>query len=164
MADLEGGLRTRMILESVLRAIEADLTTRGWFDDGEFSPITIIDEYPDEKAEVAINTLAFSLGDSRTEPMELGARSETVTFPIFVDMFAESDGLGRHVVGDVYEFVMKNQRFTVYDYRQTTPTAEFVVQYVEHSGETRKPDRAVNAWQKHWHVCAFAVADERSNA
>ncbi len=161
---LEGGIRTRMILESVLRAIEADLTTRGWFSDGEFAPITIIDEYPDDTDEVAINTIAVSLGESYTEPMELGARSETVTFPIFIDMFAESDGLGRHVVGDVYSYLMKNQRFTVYDYREATPTEEFVVQYVEHSGETRKPDRAVNAWQKHWHVCAFSVSDERSNA
>jgi hypothetical protein len=164
MATLEGGIRNRMILESVLRAIEADLTTRGWFDDGEYSPITIIDEYPDDSDEVAANTLAFSLGSTRTEPMELGAKSEMMTFPIFVDMFAESDGLGRHVVGDVYDYLMTNQKFTVYDYRQATPTEEFVVQYVEYSGETRKPDRAVNAWQKHWHVCAFAVMDERSNA
>ena len=94
---LEGGIRTRMILESVLKAVEADLTTRGWFDDGQFSPISIIDEYPDDSDEVAVNTIAFSLGDSRTEPTELGGMSEEVIYPIFVDMFAESDGLGRHV-------------------------------------------------------------------
>lgn len=153
-----------MILESILKAIEANLTTRGWFDDGEFSPITIIDEYPDDTDEVAVNTIAISLGDSRTEPLELGGKSEEIVLPIFVDMFAESDGLGRHVVGDVYEFLMKNQKFTVYDYREATPTEEFVVQYIEYTAETRKPDRAVNAWQKHWHVCAFAVSDMRSNA
>lgn len=161
---LEGGIRTRMILESVLRAVEADLTTRGWFEDREHSPITIIDEYPDDNAEVPVNTLAFSIGDSTTIPMELGARAEEVNFPIYVDMFAESDGLGRHVVGDVYDYVMKNQKFTVYDYREATPTEEFVVQYMDRSAGTSKPDRAVNAWQKHWHVCSFGIVDERSNA
>jgi len=161
---LEGGLRTRMILESILRAIEADLTTRGWFSPGEFAPITIIDEYPDDNDEVAINTIAFSIGDSATIPMELGAKSEEISFPIYVDMFAESDGLGRQVVGDVYGYVMKNQRFSIYDYREATPTEEFVVQYMDRSAGTSKPDRAVNAWQKHWYVCAFAVVDERSNA
>ena len=162
---LEGGIRNRMILESILRAVEADLTARGWFDSGnQHQPITIIDEYPDESDEVAVNTLAFSMGDTRTEPLEMGGLSEQWIVPIFVDMFAESDGLGRHVVGDVYDFVMKNQKFQVYDYRNATPTEEFVVQYVEYTAETRKPDRAVNAWQKHWHVCAFAVSDERANA
>jgi hypothetical protein len=160
---LEGGLRNRMILESILRAIEADMTTRGWFDAGQFSPITIIDEYPDEKSEVALNTMAFSFGDTASAPMELGARAETISFPIFVDFFAESDGLGRHVIGDVYDYVMKNQQFTVYDYSQVTPTVEFVVQVMEYSTEMRKPDRAVNAWQKHWYVCAFAIEDERAN-
>jgi len=148
----------------VLRAIQADLTTKGWFDAGQYSPISIVDEYPDEQGEVAPNTMAFSLGDTRTVPMELGARAETLTMPIFIDFFAESDGLGRHVIGDVYEYVMKNQQFTVYDYSVATPTAEFVALVDEHSSQIRKPDRAVNAWQKHWYVCAFSVADERSNA
>lgn len=161
---LEGGLRNRMILESILRGVEADLTTRGWFDAGSYSPISIIDEFPDEQGEVAINTMAFSMGDTRTEPLEMGGMAEEMSIPVYVDFFAESDGLGRHVIGDVYDYIMRNQKFQVYDYTTATPVEAFVVPMMEYSGEIRKPDRAVNAWQKHWYVCAFGVNDERPNA
>ena len=162
---LEGGLRDRMILESVLRDIEAYLTTLDWFDAGrEHKPITIIDEYPAETDEVPLNTMAFSFGDISTVANELGSPSETMYVPIYIDFFAESDGLGRHVIGDIHTHVAKQGQFTVYDYSQAIPPAEFVVQVNDGSIDKRKPTRAVNAWQKNWHVISFVVLDERSNA
>ena len=163
MATLEGGLRDRMILESVLQQVKADMTTRGWFTLGrDHLPITIVDEYPDEKAEVELNTIAFSMGDSSTRPLELGSNSESLSVPIFIDMFAENDGLGRHVIGDVYSYIQNIGQFNVYDYRQAIPPIEFVIQLGEGSIERTKPTRAVNSWQKHWYVCAFVVLEERS--
>jgi len=44
MATLEGGLRDRMLLESILQDIKADLVARGWFTLGrEHGPITIVE-------------------------------------------------------------------------------------------------------------------------
>lgn len=165
MAQLDGGLRDRMLLESVMKDIVADLTARGWFNvNSNYAPFTIVDEYPDDKDEVDLNTIAFSLGDSRTNATELGSKAETIYVPIFVDMFAESDGLGRHVVGDIHEFVQKQGQFDVRDYRDPVPPTEYVVQLVEGSIERSKPTRAVNSWQKHWHIVAFVLTEERSNA
>jgi len=162
---LEGGLRDRMVLESILRDIETHLTSLGWFNAGrEHKPITIVDEYPSDTDEVALNTIAFSLGDNRSSPTEMGSKAETLYIPIFVDMFAESDGLGRHVIGDVHTHVAKQGQFTIYDYSVAVPTAEFTVQVEMASIEKRKPARAVNTWQKNWHVVSFVVIEERSNA
>lgn len=162
---LEGGLRDRMILESVMNDIVADLTTRGWFDPNrEHDPITVVDEFPDDKDDVALNTLAFSLGDTASRGMELGSNAEVLYVPIFADFYAESDGLGRHVVGDIASHAQDVGQFQVYDYSTVGDPAEFIVQIAEDGIDRSKPARAVNAWQKHWHIVAVMVVDERQHA
>ncbi len=164
MAALSGGTRYRMTLESVARNIETHLGTLGWFDGGrQHEPIVVIDEFPDDKDEVAVNTLAFSMGDSFTKLMELGGQGETLSLPMFTDFFAENDGIGRDLVGDIYQHVQTIKSFDVLDHDQATPTVEFKVAVFEEASEVRKPTRAVNPWQRHWFVCAFVVEDERFN-
>jgi hypothetical protein len=162
---LEGGLRDRMMLESVLRDVVADLTTRDWFNNTnkQYAPFVVVDEYPDDKDEVALNTIAFSMGNSASHALELGSKSELIRTGIFIDFFAESDGLGRHVVGDVAAHVNDVGQFPVYDYEQGIPPVEFTVTVMESSLERTKPTRAVNAWQKHWHSVAFVVEEQRMN-
>lgn len=153
-----------MTLESVTRDIESHLQSLGWFDTGrQHEPLKILDEYPDDKDEVDVNSMAFSMGDSSSVPTELGSQAETVLIPIFVDFFAENDGLGRHVIGDIYQHVQTTKTFDVYDYDQATPTVDFMVAVREEVTEIRKAERAVNPWQRHWYVCAFLVEDERLN-
>ena len=160
MAPLTGGTRYRMTLESVARDIETYLAGLGWFDAGrQHQAITVIDEFPDDQAELALNPLAFSMGDTFTRPLELGSQAENFSIPMFADFFAESDGLGRDLVGDIYQHVQTTKVFDIYDHDQATPTVEFNVAVRENTSEIRKPERAVNAWQKHWFVCSFLVED-----
>ncbi len=170
---LVGGARDRMLLESVFRAIQADLQVKGWFDltvseggSRQHLPVTMVDEFPDdsEGSEVPLNTLAISMGDSYGRPIELGTNATERTLSLYCDFFAESDAMGRHVVGDILAWVESNPSIPVYDFDKATPTVDFYVQYMESSGETRKPSRATNAWQKNWHLCEFRVRDERANA
>lgn len=162
---LTGGLRYRMMAESIYRDVEAFLTAEGWFDAGRYHrPITMVDEYPEEGTEVAVNTLAVSMGDSFTQPTELGSQAESMSVPFFCDFFGENDALGRHIIGDIYEHVQKKKVFDILDYQQATPPVDFQVSVVEQASEIRKPERATNPWQKHWYVAAFLVEDERSNA
>lgn len=162
---LTGGLRDRMLLQSVVNDITAQLTALDWLNNTgkQYKPFTLVDEFPDDTDEVELNTIAFSMGDTRSQAMELGSKSMILYTPIFVDMFAESDGLGRHVIGDIFEHVRDVGQFTVYDYSQPAPPAEFVAQVQVDTMERTKPTRAVNAWQKHWHSCAFVVTDERTS-
>lgn len=156
----DGGLRDRLIHESMLKNLESHLATLGWFDAGrEHAPIVMIDEFPDDNAEVVVNTLAVSLGDSDGVPRELGAKSESHEMTIFVDFFAENDSIGRDVRGDVYAYFRGNQTQAVYDY--STGGAQFGTVDILDDIEKRKPNRAVNKWQKHWYVVSFTLVDER---
>lgn len=172
MATLRGGLRDRMILESILQAVKSDLTTQGWLDatvfdtvpgSREHRPFTIVDEFPDENDEVQVNTLAFSFSDAMGRDGEMGSQLEEHGMNIFIDFFAESDAVGRHVIGDIYAYIKEQGTFPVFDYRAATPPVEFNVA-VEDGVEKRKPSRAVNPWQKHWHLLAMRVTDDRANA
>lgn len=156
----EGGLRDRLIHESMLKNLETHLTTLGWFDAGrEHAPIIMIDEFPNDNAEVAPNTLAVSLGDGDGVPRELGAKNESHEMVIFVDFFAENDSIGRDVRGDVYAYFRGKQTQIVYDY--SAGGAQFATVDILDDIEKRKPDRAVNKWQKHWYVVSFTLVDER---
>lgn len=159
MAD--GGLRDRIIHESLYKAIEGELTTLGWFDAGrEHDPITMVDEFPDEEdADVAFNTLAFSMGDGSGLISEMGSDKEDHEIVFFVDFFAQNDALGRHVRGDIEHFLKSNPIQQVYDYSQGGDPPVFTVEVDEEAMQKRKPTRAVQKWQKHWYVLSFSAID-----
>lgn len=168
---LRGGLRDRMVFHSVMEDLRAELQAQGWLDatvydtipgSRQHRPITIVDEYPEDDTEVDLNTIAFSWGNAEGQDMELGSKQEVHYQAIFVDVFAENDAIGRHLIGDLYAYIRENMQFDVYDYSVATPTLEFVAEVEE--VDRRKPTRVVNAWQKHWYTLAFTVTDERANA
>ena len=157
---LEGGLRDRMILESILHAIEDNMTTQGWFAAGRHhEPITIVDEYPNDDDEVAVNTIAFSMGNVYREIAELGSNATEVMIPLFIDIYAESDGLGRHVAGDIATFMQQQGGFPIYDYSLSTPSSSFSVNLEENSVQTVRPARAINPWQRHWFTVTAVFVD-----
>lgn len=162
---LTGGLRDRMLHESMLQALKAELQAKGWLDSGrQHGPIKVIDEYPGDTDEVDLNTLAVSVGDSFQASLELGSKAETHLTAVYVDFYAEGDAVGRHVIGDLYAFVAANPRLPVYDYSLATPAVDFHVDVVPESAEKERVNRAVNTWQKHWYALAFQVEDVRTNA
>jgi len=160
---LEGGLRDRMIHESLGRHIETDLTTRGWFDAGrDHAPIIVITGFPNDTDEVEINTIAFSVEDATGEDLEMGSLSEVHQTAFFVDMFMEDDAVGWHLSGDVYSFVRKNAAsLDVFDYSQGGDPVDFTVSLIEI--QRRKPTRAVNSWQRHWFTVGLIAEDFRTN-
>lgn len=157
MAD--GGLRDRLIHEAIYTSIETELTTLGWLDAGrEHLPITIVDEFPDENAEVAHNTLAISMGDGGGVVAEMGSNAVDEEIIFFVDFFAENDSIGRHVRGDIYNFLKAAEYIPVLDYTQVGDPEIFRVE-IQNEIDKRKPERAVQKWQKHWYVVSFSVID-----
>lgn len=173
---LTGGLRDRMILENVLRQVMAQLATSGWNlihpdgtlinsdPDAAYERIRIVDEYPDTEVEVPVNTLAFSAGDSTQDMLELGTNNETHYSPIYIDFFASSDALMRHVMGDIYAWLNANPVIAIWDYSLATPDVDFYAFLEEESVSKDRPARAVNSWQKHWLMLSFILRDDRTNA
>lgn len=164
MATLEGGLRDRMVAESLGRQIEGDLTVRGWFDAGrEHAPINVITAFPNDTDEVPVNTIAFSVEEAFGDDAEMGSNSEVMQTAFFVDMFMEDDAVGWHLSGDVYSFLKKNAAsLDVFDYSDVGDPVEFTVGLIEI--DRRKPTRAVNSWQRHWFTVSFLAEDLRPNA
>lgn len=169
---LTGGLRDRMLFDSVMNGIVEELASLGWFDGTVYDvtpggrqhhPITVTDEFPNLEGDAEINTLAFSFADAEAEQAELGSKAEVHFTTIFVDFFAESDALGRHLIGDVYAFLKANPVLPVFDYRSVTPMVDFNVSVDEESVEKRKPQQVTNPWQRNWHICSFVVEDDRAN-
>lgn len=155
----DGGLRDRLIHESILQNIVTHLTSLGWFDVGrQHQPITVIDEYPDETGEVAYNTLAITMGDAGGITTELGNTAEDHEIIMFVDFFAESDSLGRHVIGDIYKYLRTNNIQQVRDYEAPLTPVIFTVE-VDDDVEKRRPSTVAYRWQKHWQICSFTVID-----
>lgn len=172
---LAGGLRDRMILENVLRQVMAYLASQSWAIiqpdttligpvDEAYEPIRIVDEYPDTEVEVPVNTLAFSAGDSTQDLMELGSNNEVHYSPIYIDFFASSDALMRHVMGDIYAWLNANPVIAIWDYSLATPEVDFYAHVEEESVSKDRPARAVNSWQKHWLMLSFILRDDRTNA
>ena len=160
---LEGGLRDRMVIESLSNHIETHLDSLGWFDAGrEHLPITLVSGFPNDTDEVALNTIAFSVEEASGEDLELGSKAETHQTTFFVDMFMQDDSIGWHVSGDIYFFLKKNPHLDVYDYSAVGDPVDFQVELMEI--DRRKPSRATNAWQRHWFTVSFVAEDYRSNA
>lgn len=159
---LTGGLRDRMIIESVGNDVVAELTSLGWFDAGRrHSAIIVVDEFPDQQAAVAPNTLAISSEQITADSIEMGSTLSERQIGIFFDFFGENDAVARHIIGDIFDYVYVVMRFPVYDYRVATPTLEFYVTVDDLTVNQREPDTATNQWQRHWRICSFVVEDER---
>lgn len=159
---LEGGLRDRMVVESVRKHIVDHLTTLGWFDTNrEHSPLVVVSGFPDGN-DVAINTVAFSVEVASGLDLEMGSHAEEHDTQMFIDMFMENDSVGWHLSGDIYFFLKKNRVLDIFDFSQTLDPVDFKAD-IEHV-DRRKPARATQAWQKFWHTVSFSVVDTRSNA
>ena len=128
------------------------------------TPINMIDAFPNVDFEPPKNTLAVSVGDSFQDLLELGSKGETHRAPIYFDFYGESDGVTRHLVGDIYLRLNRDPVIPIYDYDLATPAIDFYAQVVEESVEKTYPSRATNAWQKHWGIVTALIEDDRENA
>jgi hypothetical protein len=159
---LAGGLRDRMLAESIREQIVAHLDSLGWFDSNRYhSPLIIVSAFPDDTAEVELNTVAFSMDDADGRDLEMGSLAEEHLSVLFVDMFMEDDSVGWHLSGDVYAYLKKNRLLEVYDY-ENAKLLDFTVE-IERVNRSR-PTRVTQAWQKYWHIVSFAAVDMRTNA
>jgi hypothetical protein len=159
---LTGGLRDRMLLQSFFDAIQAELTTRGWFDAGrQHGPIVMIDEYPGDNEPPQINTIAISMGDGVTRRAELGSLADTRLTFMYADFYAESDALCRHVVGDIATFLSKFPVVPVKDFAAIGDPIDFHAYVDDDTVDITRPSTATNAWQKHWGIVSWQVEDDR---
>lgn len=169
-----GGLRSRLIFDNLFYLIKDNLTTIGWLNgDGSrrHQPVNLVVEAQDLTTEVPINTLSISDENVSSEPWEIGSQLTQDTRYYYVDLFAESDPVGKHLIGDVRDILAGKFAslgrtapvLEVYDLRNNGQpnTLLFTCDLID-----IRVDRAHGyreAWLRHWYSIQLALLDYYTN-
>lgn len=166
MTDVVGGLRARLIRQSLYEYILNGLDALGWFDPTR-PHLRVVFESKGQNTEdeIAFNTSALSDENDRESGWELGSNLTENTWQFYVDFFAESDALGLHFIQDVRDLLRGrftsigygSESFDVYDYRQATPPVIFRCDI--ENVDVDKAHGFLKPWLQHWYECAFDVVD-----
>lgn len=170
---IRGGLRTRLIIDSVRFAIISTMDQLGWFDPTVFDdppgtrrhqPFRYIPRPVDWSEDIRPNAIAISSEDIADNDLAFGGDVED-RYELYADVFAQNEAVGWQVCYDIRDSLMGKStdlgtlgpQIDVYDFRQATPAPFTFVDVdtirVDHSqGEAR-------AWYQHWYLVRILVED-----
>ena len=166
MSEIVGGLRARLIRESLFEKVQAGLTSLGWFATNRpHSPVTFESRGKNQNEQIIINTAALSDETDRETGWEMGSNMSETTWQMYIDFFAESDAIGLHFIKDVRDILRGklpsighgSTFFNVYDYRQATPPILFQCEI--DNVDTDKAHGFLKPWLEHWYACSFDIID-----
>lgn len=161
-----GGLRARLVHESIYRGIYDALDELGWFDtDRNHLPVQFLSTGVADEEKVAKNTAALTVFDVSELAEEMGSNLTENRWTYYVDFYAENEAIGTHFITDIKDIVggrfpsisRDGPYFDVWDYTQATPTQIFTVQIEEVM--TDRPSVYERPWQRYFRVCRFDVID-----
>lgn len=166
MTDYVGGLRQRLVADSVYQLIKVCLTELGWFTSGRpYSPITIRTTAVGNDEEIALNTLVINETETTDDEAEMGSNLGDVVTTFYVDFYAEKESLGKQLIHDVRDILKgrmpaigrTNNNLPVFDWFMATPSLLFVCDIddvvVDQARDFPKP------YQKNWWACRFDITD-----
>lgn len=171
---IRGGLRARLVTDSVRFAVIATMQQHGWFDATvhdtppglrRHQPFRYIPRPVDWAEDIRPNAISIASDDISDDELALGGEVED-RHEIYIDVFAQDDSVGWQVVYDIRDSLLgKNSelgtlgpQIDVYDFRLPTPapftTVDVDTIRVDRSlGETRE-------WQRHWYMVQVVVEDD----
>lgn len=161
-----GGLRARLIRDSVWHTLDDALRALGWYETvASRSAVRLTPEPLAQNTVVPFNTLALGDEDNSPEPAEMGSLLTEWSWDMHVDIYAENDDLSLHLAGDVAAIMggrlpsigRSAPVVDVYDYTLATPTRVFGVDI--ESVSTDKARDFPQAWLRFWRTCSFVVVD-----
>lgn len=170
MTTYVGGLRARLVHDSVFAMLRDALATLGWFDaSANHSTITFNAEALPPDIEVPLNTMALADEDEQGEDLELGSGLQELRWQMWVDFYAENDTIGLHVIRDVKDILEGRMpsigrgrpTVDVYDYTLATPVVVFAADIED--VRTDKGRDFAQPWLRYWRACAFTVVDTYDN-
>jgi hypothetical protein len=164
---IEGGLRARLIRDSLEQLIVSGLTARGWFSPGrDHSPIAVVESPTDWDEAVQVNSIAFVDGGRIDDPMELGSTATEDRWTYYIDFYGEDESIGMDVSGDVCDILRgklpsigrTDSSLPVYDFRDATPTVAFLCQL---ENVLLDRGRGFNQpWLRYWFSVRVEIIDE----
>ena len=166
MSHPVGGIRERLVLDSIYHTLYDSLEALGWFDSGrKHTAISFTGDATPQDTEIDLNTITLSDEDMDETDLELGSTSVETRWTMYVDFFAENNSIGKAVAGDIRDILggrmstigRDDASIQVLDYRLATPTALFRV-HIEDILQDKAHDFP-KPWQKHWYTVRFVVYD-----
>lgn len=169
---IRGGLRSRLVVDSVRFAIISTLQQGGWFDPTIYDtpagtrrhqPFRYIARPVDWAEDIRPNAIAISPEDVADEPFGFGGEVQDAS-EIYVDLFAQDDSLGWQVAYELRDSLLGKTstpvgpQIDVYDFRQPTP-APFTTVDVDLLEVDRSQGDA-RTWQRHWFMLHLVLVDE----
>lgn len=161
-----GGLRTRLIILAFQEMLRDSLDQLGWFDAGRrHQPLNFVVRPAEWEDKVDFNSIAVTCEDVTDDDAELGSNLTEDTWTFSVDIYAENDAVGIHLINDVRDILRgkmpsigrSGPMLSVPDAQAATPTELF-----QCSIERVVVDRArgfTKAWQQHWWAARCDVVD-----
>jgi hypothetical protein len=165
-----GGLRSRLVRDSLWHMINNSLTSLGWFSSGsQHRPITFLQKDIEDDEDIELNTLALVDSVVRDDEIELGSNYAEHRIQFFLDFYGESRAVSQHMAVDLKDILegrmpsvgRGDSRFTVFDYTQATPVDLFRCDI-----DTVVVDRTHNPmkpFQRFWYSVMFSVVDTYGN-
>lgn len=161
-----GGIRARMIYDSLYSMIQDSLESLDWFDSvSSHKDVSFPYESVENDTEIPLNTLAISDSGADDEEFELGSNMGEVTWTMYLDFYAEDKQTGIHLINDVKDILLgrmpaigrSHPVLEVYDYSLATPVEIFYCDI-----ENVIVDKANNfpePYRQHWYTCRFTLVD-----
>lgn len=161
-----GGLRARLIRDSLYNWVKDGVEARGWMaTDRRHLPFQFVPQPKDWDEEVPLNSIAVTPEDVSDVEAELGSSRTDDTWTFYVDIFGESEPVGMDCAHDIRDMLRgklpsigrMRMAFPVLDYREATPPILFYCHI-----ENILLDRARNfpqAWRRNWFVLRLDVMD-----
>lgn len=162
-----GGLRARLIRDSVYRCLYDSLEALEWFKPGRaHRPISFTGTIVDESVEIPLNTLALADGDLYEVGLELGSNLAEMRWTFYLDFYAENDVVGKDLINDARDILAgrmhaigrSHASVMVFDYRVPEPHPELFRVGIE-DVEVDRANEFPKPWLRHWYSCRFVVVD-----
>lgn len=161
-----GGLRYRLIHDSLYNMLHDALDDRGWFDVvPDRREVTFPTEPQDLTTEIQFNTIGLADGDITDDDAELGSTLGEMRWTFYLDFFAEDRSTGVDFINEVRD-ILKGRMpsigrdravLPVYDYTLATPTVIFYCDIEDVLVD--KAQNVSNSWLKNWYTCRFDLID-----
>lgn len=106
MTNYVGGLRLRLIKDSLYYMLNSSMDQLGWFNSGlTTKPVILTPEQLDTSVEIKPNIVGISSENMIQQDIELGSNLAENTWDIYIDVLAEDEAVGIHLAGDIYDIL-----------------------------------------------------------
>lgn len=152
-----GGMRFRLIRDNFENMLRSSLDDLGWFDSARnHAPVTLVSSPLDFDSELQPNLIGISPEDMIGTELELGSNLEELKWDFYIDIFAESDAVGLHLVGDIQDILKGKMNsigrtrpsFSVLDLAASSPSHLFYchLENIEFSRQRNYGKRHMQYW------------------